>query len=159
MALSVTILGEPPSAPESAPTSSGPAGKTTADFYLVSKSPNGCDEGSRGSSRLKVTLPPTRGRHMNFVFVNDRSPTKKSYCALCGESIERGYLREVGTGLFYCKNDCYVDHCESAADALANVIGPSLVCLASSLPKARCEADRLLKGNFSFFGIAGWPPM
>jgi hypothetical protein len=42
------------SAPESARTDSGFVGRTTADFYLVSKLPSGCGDGSRSSSRLKV---------------------------------------------------------------------------------------------------------
>jgi hypothetical protein len=58
---------------------------------------------------------------MKFVCVNDRAPTKQSSCGLCREPIGRGYLREVGTGLFYCNHDCYVDHRESAADAFANL--------------------------------------
>lgn len=79
---------------------------------------------------------------MKFVLVNDRTPSKQSSCVLCREPIGRGYLREVGTGLFYCDHDCYAHHCKSAAQALANLARTSLSFLASSQMKAGSEAER-----------------
>jgi hypothetical protein len=43
---------------------------------------------------------------MKFVLVNDRTPSKQSSFVLNGEPIGTGYLREIGTGLFYCDHDC-----------------------------------------------------
>jgi hypothetical protein len=53
---------------------------------------------------------------MNFVFVNGRTPCRWSACALCGEKIGNFYLRELGTQLYYCDHDCYVDHCNRVTD-------------------------------------------
>jgi hypothetical protein len=55
---------------------------------------------------------------MKFVLVNDRTPGKQSSCLTCGKPLGTGYLREIGTRLFYCDHDCYADHCDSAAQAL-----------------------------------------
>ena len=79
---------------------------------------------------------------MKFVMVNGRTPNKQSFCVLCREPIGRGYLREVGTGLFYCNHDCYADHCQSAAHALANLTRASLGFLAPRQLKVQSEADR-----------------
>ena len=63
---------------------------------------------------------------MKFVLVNDRTPGRQSSCVLCREPIGTGYLREVGTSLFYCDHDCYAAHCESAALLLDNQATASL---------------------------------
>jgi hypothetical protein len=78
---------------------------------------------------------------MKFVWVNDGTAPQAT-CVLCGEPIGRGYLREIGTGLFYCDHDCCADHCKSAAGALANIARASLGFLTSSLVKERSEAER-----------------
>lgn len=57
---------------------------------------------------------------MRFVMVNDRTPCRQPFCALCGEPISGSCLREVGTQLTYCDHDCYADHRESAALLLEN---------------------------------------
>jgi len=57
---------------------------------------------------------------MRFLLVNGRTPCQKSVCVLCGEPIGASYLREVGTHLPYCDQDCYADHCASAAQLLEN---------------------------------------
>ena len=57
---------------------------------------------------------------MRFVLVNGRTPRRQSACVLCGEPIGAGYLREVGTQLPYCDQDCYADHCERAILLLDN---------------------------------------
>jgi hypothetical protein len=51
---------------------------------------------------------------MRFILVNGRRPRPQALCVMCGEPIERSYLREIGTHLTYCDHDCYADHCESA---------------------------------------------
>jgi hypothetical protein len=79
---------------------------------------------------------------MKFVWVNDGTPREQSSCVLCREPIGAGYLRELGTGLFYCEHDCSVDHCKSAAQALANLARASLSFLASTQMKERSEAER-----------------
>jgi hypothetical protein len=83
-----------------------------------------------------------RRRHMKFVLVNDRTPNKQSSCVLCREPMRRGYLREVGTGLFYCDHDCYTDHCRSAVHALTNLTGTSLGFLTPRQLKVQSEAER-----------------
>jgi hypothetical protein len=55
---------------------------------------------------------------MRFVFVNGRSPCRQSSCAKCKQPIKESYLREVGTQLIYCDQDCYADHCKSADQLL-----------------------------------------
>jgi hypothetical protein len=79
---------------------------------------------------------------MKFALVNDRTPGKQSSCVLCGEPIETGYLREIGTRLFYCDHDCYADHRKSAVMALASFAKVSLGFLAPSQMKERSEAER-----------------
>jgi hypothetical protein len=51
---------------------------------------------------------------MRFVLVNGRTPRTQSFCVLCNQAIGAGYLREIGTQLTYCSQDCYADHCECA---------------------------------------------
>jgi hypothetical protein len=70
---------------------------------------------------------------MKFVLVNDGTPCKPTSCVLCGESIGTHYLREIGTRLFYCDQDCYTGHCESAALALADFAKAYSVALAPHL--------------------------
>jgi hypothetical protein len=47
---------------------------------------------------------------MKFVLVNGRTPTPRSFCALCGEPIGASYLRETATRLSYCDHRCYAGH-------------------------------------------------
>lgn len=51
---------------------------------------------------------------MRYVLVTGRTPCPKSYCALCCEPIGASYLREIGTRLPYCDQNCYAAHCNSA---------------------------------------------
>jgi hypothetical protein len=55
-----------------------------------------------------------------FLLVNSRTPSPKSFCALCCEPIGESYLREVATRLCYCDHQCYADHCDRADQALEN---------------------------------------
>jgi hypothetical protein len=79
---------------------------------------------------------------MKFALVNGRTPGKQCSCVLCGERIGTGYLREIGTGLFYCDHDCYADHRKSAVMALASLARVSLGLLTPSQMKERSEAER-----------------
>jgi hypothetical protein len=45
---------------------------------------------------------------MRFILVNGRTPRSQSFCAMCCEPIEEGYLREIATGLSYCDRGCYL---------------------------------------------------
>ena len=76
---------------------------------------------------------------MKFVLVNGRMPHTQSACGLCRGLVRSGYLREIGTGLFYCSHDCYAKHCTSAAQALANLARASFVVFTSSRTKAEAE--------------------
>jgi len=51
---------------------------------------------------------------MKFVLANGRMPRPRVCCVKCGRPIEASYLREIGTHLTYCDDNCYVDHCRSA---------------------------------------------
>jgi hypothetical protein len=55
---------------------------------------------------------------IRFALVNGRSPRPDSFCVMCEARIGAGYLREVATQLIYCDQNCYADHCRSAARAL-----------------------------------------
>jgi hypothetical protein len=57
---------------------------------------------------------------MRFVLVNGRTPCQRSLCVMCDRPIAAGYLREVGTRLAYCNQDCYADHCKIAVLLLEN---------------------------------------
>jgi hypothetical protein len=59
-------------------------------------------------------------RHMRFVLVNGRTPRQRSLCVMCDQPIGAGYLRELGTRLPYCNQDCYADHCKIAVLLLEN---------------------------------------
>jgi hypothetical protein len=56
---------------------------------------------------------------MRFVLVNGRSPCSRSFCVKCKQPIVENYLREVGTRLIYCDDNCYTGHCKSAAQILS----------------------------------------
>ena len=45
-----------------------------------------------------------------FVLVNDRVPRGDADCALCGSKIQKGYVRESQTHLFYCDTQCLAGH-------------------------------------------------
>ena len=49
-------------------------------------------------------------RRTRFVLVNDRVPRGDADCALCGTKIEKGYVRESQTRLFYCDTQCFAGH-------------------------------------------------
>jgi hypothetical protein len=57
---------------------------------------------------------------MEFVLVNGRTPRPQAFCVLCCEPIGESYLREIGTRLSYCNQNCYVDHCTDSVLALEN---------------------------------------
>jgi hypothetical protein len=42
-----------------------------------------------------------------FVLVNDRVPRNDEHCALCGSTIEKGYVRDSKTSLIYCDTRCF----------------------------------------------------
>jgi hypothetical protein len=49
-------------------------------------------------------------RRTRFVLVNDRVPRGDADCALCGSKIEKGYVRDSQTHLFYRDTQCFVGH-------------------------------------------------
>jgi hypothetical protein len=57
---------------------------------------------------------------MRFTLVNGRTPFRHSFCVMCEAPIDARYLREAGTHLIYCDQDCYADHCKSAVQHLEN---------------------------------------
>jgi hypothetical protein len=47
-----------------------------------------------------------------FVLVNDRVPRIGGKCALCGNIIEKGYVRDARTRLIYCDMQCLPERSE-----------------------------------------------
>ena len=45
---------------------------------------------------------------MKFIWVNGRTPSSQSACAVCSRTIGAAYLRHIETGLLFCDCDCYV---------------------------------------------------
>lgn len=44
---------------------------------------------------------------MKFIWVNGRTPSSQSACAVCSRPIRAAYLRHIETGLLFCDHDCY----------------------------------------------------
>jgi hypothetical protein len=44
---------------------------------------------------------------IRFVLVNNRIPRMDRHCALCGDFIEKGYVRDPRTRLIYCDAQCF----------------------------------------------------
>src|SRR3974390_2912083 len=44
---------------------------------------------------------------LTFVLVNERMPRNNAHCALCGGTIEKGYVRDFRTRLVYCDTQCF----------------------------------------------------
>jgi hypothetical protein len=42
-----------------------------------------------------------------FVLVNNRVPRTDEHCALCGENVDKGYVRDSQTRLIYCDPQCF----------------------------------------------------
>ena len=51
---------------------------------------------------------------MRFILVNGRTPHPRSLCVMCDRQVGTNYLRELGTHLIYCDQDCYTAHCRGA---------------------------------------------
>ncbi len=47
---------------------------------------------------------------MKFILINGRTPRPQAVCTSCRETIATGYLREIGTRLCYCDDECYASH-------------------------------------------------
>jgi hypothetical protein len=47
---------------------------------------------------------------MKFILINGRTPRPQSVCVSCREPIGTDYLREIGTRLLYCDDECYANH-------------------------------------------------
>jgi hypothetical protein len=44
---------------------------------------------------------------IRFVVVNNRVPCADQHCAVCGDLIETGYVRDSQTRLIYCDTQCF----------------------------------------------------
>lgn len=66
---------------------------------------------------------------MNFVLVNDGSPSNDSACRTCARPLRSGYIRHVSTRERYCDHDCYRQH-QLAAAVFSGPFSPS--CIAAS---------------------------
>jgi hypothetical protein len=62
------------------------------------------------STALKFASVAALPGGIRFVLVNDRVPRSDTYCALCCEKIEQGYVRELRTRLVYCNPQCFSGH-------------------------------------------------
>ena len=70
---------------------------------------------------------------MKFIWVNGRTPSSQSACAVCSRPIGATYLRRIETRLFYCDHDCY-----ASADPEDSGIGPI------TMPQARASLKSTL---------------
>jgi hypothetical protein len=52
-----------------------------------------------------ATGGPPQG--IRFVLVNNRIPRTDERCALCGDFIKKGYVRDSQTRLIYCDTQCF----------------------------------------------------
>jgi hypothetical protein len=80
---------------------------------------------------------------MNFILVNGRTPIRNASCALCGEPIRNGYLRETETHLYYCDRTCYSDHCKRVM-SLAPLKRAALAALAPGRAEKPSKAGLML---------------
>lgn len=80
---------------------------------------------------------------MNFILVNGRTPCRSSLCAMCGKSIGNSYLREMGTQLYYCDQNCHADHCNRVMAVPARTRA-ALAALAPNHTKQQSEAELML---------------
>jgi hypothetical protein len=62
-------------------------------------------------------------------------------CAKCGEAIDKRYLREMTTQLYYCDQSCHAEHCKNAAMNLAHRTKAALVGLAPVRDRRSAEED------------------
>jgi hypothetical protein len=54
-----------------------------------------------------LTFPAGSFPLLTFVLVNERMPRNDAHCALCGGTIEEGYVRDFRTRLIYCDTQCF----------------------------------------------------
>ena len=59
-------------------------------------------------------------RAIRFVLVNNRVPRTGQHCALCGEILEKGYIRDSQTRLIYCDTRCFTGWAYATASAVKN---------------------------------------
>jgi hypothetical protein len=57
-------------------------------------------------------------QEIRFVVVNNRVPSTNRHCALCGDLIEKGYVRDSQTRFIYCDWWCF-EACAPEAAAVA----------------------------------------
>ena len=57
---------------------------------------------------------------IRFVLVNNRVPRMDQHCALCGDLIEKGYVRDSRTQLIYCDTQCFPGCAYEAAPVIKN---------------------------------------
>jgi hypothetical protein len=57
---------------------------------------------------------------IRFVLVNNRVPRTDQYCALCGDLIEKGYVRDSRTRLICCGVPCFAGWAHHAASNTKN---------------------------------------
>ena len=53
-----------------------------------------------------LTVVSNFSRTVRFVLVNGRVPRTADHCALCGDHIEEGYVRDSQTRMIYCDTQC-----------------------------------------------------
>jgi hypothetical protein len=68
-----------------------------------------------------LTVAAGKIRHaIRFVVVNNRVPSTDRHCALCGNLIEKGYIRDSQTRLIYCDSECLAERVHEAAVVVKN---------------------------------------
>jgi hypothetical protein len=57
---------------------------------------------------------------IRFVLVNNRVPCTDQHCALCGEILEKSYIRGSQTRLIYCDTRCFTGWAYATAPGVKN---------------------------------------
>jgi hypothetical protein len=57
--------------------------------------------------RTDLTFATGIPQAIRFIVVNNRVPCTHQHCALCGDLIEKGYVRDSQTRLIYCDSWCF----------------------------------------------------
>jgi hypothetical protein len=73
---------------------------------------------------MSANLPFAIGhRRTWFILVNDLLPQTDERCAMCGGTVEKGYVRDCHTRLIYCNTRCFAggEYVSNGKDRWRNV--------------------------------------
>jgi hypothetical protein len=70
------------------------------------------------STRFAPTGTEGVPSQIRYVLVNHRIPRADPHCALCGQGLQSGYVRNLQTGQLYCDQYCQAGHTKLRARAI-----------------------------------------